>query len=199
MLVELIGLIAVCIGVLGYGMEVDEFSTELNTIRLFSILFIALSLEFLIHAILIDDPNLHPIIHAAMALTVSSGGYYGIRLMHGQVNTQDLKDAAIYMAIIWLLGKNVEYSENPYVYLFLVALSSIIAVMTFCVFFKVRRMRAFFMVDKRLIKGGYLVVAMIGLSAIESNCLIPIIMSAIVELYVLYVIAKVAEPFVIRR
>ena len=199
MLVELIGLIAVCIGVLGYSIDIDEVSTDLTTIRIFSIVFVALSLEFLIHAIIMNDPNLHPIIHAFMALTVSIGGYCGIRLMHGHIDRNDLKDMVVYVTLVWLLGKNIDQSDSPFVYYFLVILSLIIAVMTFYIFFKVRRMRAFFLVDKRLIKGGYFVVALIGISAMESNCLLPIVMSAIVEMYVLYVISKVAQPFMVRR
>ncbi len=199
MLNVLVGSVAVCIGVWGYSTEIDEYLTDLDAIRAFSFLFVALAIEFLVHALTFGDPKLHAIVHDLMALTVSVGGYWGIRLMRGRLSEDALKEMIVYVAVVWLLGRNVEVSDYPSVYYVLVIVSLIIAVTTFYVFFKVRSMRAFFMVESRLIKGGYFVVALIGLSAVETDCMVPIILSAIVEVYVLYLIVKLAEPFVIRR
>ncbi len=187
------GLLAIAVGIVGYSIEFENFE-DLFAVKVISVLFFLLAVEFVLHQFLMKHGTLHELIHTAMALTVFSAGAYGLKVFgYRSFSTERFKEALVYTSIIWLLDKSTRVTEYYAVYYVLIVLSVAVAVLSFYVVFRITKLRAFFIVDREVLLCGYFVAILIGLAAV-CMCVLPLILSAVVEFYLFYLITKIAEP-----
>lgn len=194
---KLSGLLAVVVGISGYSIDSENAVGDISAVKVITVLFFFLAIEFILHQLFIDNIEMHHIIHIVMALTVFLAGIYGLHILKRQpitFNVNRFKEIIVYGTIIWLVDKNLNLAEYPSVYFVLIALSLSVAILSLYVIIKITKLRAFFIVERDVPMCAYFIITLIGISAIDYPCILSLLVSAMVEFYLFYIILKIAEP-----
>lgn len=194
---RLVGLLAIAVGIVGFCIDTDHIEGELSTTKLVAIMFFLLAIELIIHQIFIECTTIHYIIHIMLVLTASAAGIYGLSVLRDystSFSRGKFKDILIYGSVIWLIDKHISLAEfRLTIYYVLIAVSMLVAILSFYVILKITRLKAFFTVGSEPILCAYFVIFLIGESTL-CMCVLPLLISAIVEFYLFYMTLRIAEP-----
>ncbi len=194
---RLTGLLAIAVGILGFCIDTDSIEGELSTTKLVAIIFFLLAIELIIHQIFIEDTILHHVIHMILVLTASIAGIYSLSVLRSystSFSREKFKDILIYGSVIWLIDKHLSLAEFKLtIYYVLIVVSMLVAILSFYVILKITRLKAFFTVGMEPILCAYFVIFLIGESTL-CMCILPLLISAIVEFYLFCMILRIAEP-----
>ncbi len=196
-----VGLLTSLVGLTGYSLYFEGLESNVTILKVMAIFYILLSIEFLAHHILMNFQSYHIFIHFVLAVTAMSVGVIMLsnsRRYPFRFVNERFRDLIIYGALIWLVDKNLNLNRFVgVVELSLILSSLIIAVLSAYMFLSVRRLRAFFVVDEKIVMATYFVIFLIGESTLCLSVL-PLILATVAVVYITYKVFETAKPFIIR-
>ncbi len=198
-MLSLIGLAATTVGALGYSFDVEGLESDVDVLKITAVFYMLVSVEFLAHHILMNDRYYHMIVHFILSLTAFLIGVYTLSIVRRYPHdfvTSRFKDVLIYGALIWLLDKNLNLSNYIDLASFtLMFFSFLVALLSAYMFYTIKKLRTFFLVDRELISATSLVVYMIGLSTL-CMCVFPLVIAALIVVYKTAKVIVAIRPFI---
>ncbi len=185
-MLSLAGLATATAGAVGYSFEVKGLECNVDVLKMMTIFYILLSAGFLAHHVFMNDSSYHIAVHYYLSIVAFLIGAYilkTIKRFPHEFATDRFKEVIFCGALIWLLDKNLNL--NDYMDLASITLtffSFLISLFSAYMFYTVKRLRTFFMVDPELIFATSFVVYMIGLSTL-CMCVLPLVIAAVIVVY----------------
>ncbi len=196
-LINLIGFATMLIGLIGYSCDFTGIDSDIRTLKSMAIFYVLLAIEFTLHHLVVGNPTYHMAAHVLLSLTALTIGYELIgSVRRNTFIGSRFKELIIYGAIIWLASDRIHIMEFI-VYLILVLTSIVIAILIGYMFYSVRRMMTFFIIEKELILSMFVIIFLIGEST-ATLTLLPLVVATFVMIFVTYKIAETAKPFLLK-
>jgi len=196
-----VGLLTALVGLLGYSLNFEGLESNVTILKVMAAFYILLSVEFFVHHISMNLECCHVFVHFVLAITslttgiimLSNAKRYPFRFVN-----ERFRDLIIYGALIWLVERNLNLQRFvEVVEVALIVSSLIIAVLSAYMFLSVRRLRAFFVVDERLVMATFFVIFLIGESTVCLSVL-PLIIATLTVVYITYKVFETAKPFILK-
>jgi len=196
-LINLIGFATMFMGLIGYSCDFTGMDSDIRTLRFMAIFYILLAIEFTLHHLVVGHPVYHMAIHVLLSLTALVIGYELIGSVRRNVFVGSrFKELVVYGAIVWLASDRIQITEF-FVYFVLVVTSMLIAILMGYMFYNVRRMMTFFVIEKELILSMFVIIFLIGESTATFS-LLPLVVATFVMVFVTYKVVETAKPFILR-
>ena len=196
-LINLIGFATMFVGLIGYSCDFTGIDSDIRTLKSMALFYVLLAVEFTLHHLVVSDPTYHMAVHVLLSLTALVIGYELIGSVRRNVFIGSrFKELIVYGAIVWLASDRIHTAEFD-VYFVLIVTSMIIAVLLGYMFYSVRRMMTFFVIEKELILSMFVIIFLIGEST-ATLTLLPLIVATFVMVFVTYKVVETAKPFLLR-
>ncbi len=185
-MLPLVGLATTTAGAVGYSFEAKGLECNVDVLKMMAIFYMLLSAGFLAHHVFMNDSSYHIAVHYYLSIVAFLIGAYILKVIKKfphEFSTDRFKEVIFCGALIWLLDKNLNL--NDYIDLASITLtffSLFISLLSAYMFYTVKRLRTFFLIDPGLISATSFVVCMIGLSTL-CMCVLPLVIAAVIVVY----------------
>ncbi len=198
---RLLGLLTSVVGIIGYSLNFDGVESDIKVLKIMAIFYILISIEFVAHHVYVNVELYHMIIHYILSITALTIGLLALtsirRYPHEFVPSR-FKEIIIYGAMIWLLDRNINFREfSDASCLILTIFSLIIAILSTYMFYSIKKLRTFFIINGEFLMALNFVIYLIGISTF-CLCILPLIVATAIVIYTSYRIIETAKPFIIR-
>ncbi len=198
---RLIGLLTTIVGVIGYSFNFEGIESDIRILKIMAIFYILISVEFVFHHLYVNVERYHMAIHYALSFTALTIGLITLQIVrrfpHKFIPAR-FKEIVVYGALIWLADKNINFEEFPdATYIALIVSSFVIAVISIYMFYTIRKLRTFFVIDGEFLMVLNFVIYLIGLSTV-TFCILPMIIATVIVVYTTYRVFETAKPFILR-
>ncbi len=198
---RLIGLLTTIVGAIGYSFNFEGIESDIRILKIMAIFYILISVEFVFHHLYVNVERYHMVVHYALSVTALTIGLITLQIVRRYPRRfipARFKEIVVYGALIWLADKNINFEEFPdATYIALIVSSFVIAVMSIYMFYTIRKLRTFFVIDGEFLMVLNFVIYLIGLSTV-TFCILPLIIATVIVVYTTYRVFETAKPFILR-
>ncbi len=200
-MLRLIGLLTTVVGAIGYSLSFEGVEGDIRILKIMTIFYILISIELMFHHIYVNVELYHIIIHYILSVTALTIGLVTLRTIrrfpHRFVPSR-FKELIVYGTLIWLADKNISFEEfSDVTYTVLIVSSFIVAAISAYMFYNIKRLRTFFIIDGEFLMVLNFVIYLIGFSTL-SLCILPLIVATAIVIYTTYRVFETAKPFIFR-
>ena len=198
---RLIGLLTATVGTIGYSYSFEGIECDIRILKTMALFYILISIEFIAHNVYIGVEFYHMAIHYILSITALTIGLSTLLTVKGYPRKfvpSRFKEIVVYGVLIWLVDKYLSLKAFSYVaYIALIVSSFLVAVISAYMFYSIKRLRTFFVINGEFLMALNFVILLIGISTL-TFCVLPIVIATATVIYTTYRISETAKPFIFR-